>query len=81
MSKHLGFSYGTKDEEPIIVHLRDLQSISKVSVMIFMSGIEIRSRDGDAYTFSKFVSGNADEIVDEVIAQANLVGNTSLRRK
>ena len=81
MSKHLGFSFVPKEEDPIVVHLKDLKSLAKVSVMIFMSGIEVKSCDGDAYTFSKFVNGSAEDIVEEITSQAILVGNTVLKSK
>lgn len=81
MSKHLGFSFVSKDEEPIVVHLKEISSVSKVSIMIFLSGLEVKTRSGDTYTLSKFVSGNVEEIVSEVTSQANLVGNTTLRKK
>ena len=81
MSKHLGFSYTSKDEEPIVIPLNELKSLSKVSVMIFMSGIEVKSIRGGAYTFSKFVNGNAEEIISEITSQAILVGNTVLNPK
>ena len=81
MSKHLGFYFASKEEDPIVVHLKDLKSIAKVSVMIFMSGIEVKSCDGDAHTFSKFVNGSAEDIVNEITSQAMLVGNTFLKSK
>lgn len=81
MSKHLGFNFVSKDEEPIVIHLKELKSVSKVSILIFMSGLEVKTRSGDTYTLSKFVNGNVEEIVGEIISQANLVGNTVIGKK
>lgn len=64
--------------EPVIVPLKMITSVKKVSVMVFMKGIEVRSsNDDEAYVFSKFVTGSTESVIAAIKDQAILVGNTS----
>lgn len=79
MSKNLGFSLALNgdDVEPIIVPLKLITSLKKVSVMVFMKGIEVKTSDDESYVFSKFVASSTDSVIASIIDQARLVGNTS----